>query len=287
MRLPSRLKTTRLISLPRTVAVEALGARAAGRRRRRDAVVVGGRRSRAVPLRVGVAERLRGRACVAGVPPAGAPRAGRRAAGATRAATGGPVSLVLSSTLVHAERMIVLPFSADLADAGEQPAVDDRGRVGGDALVGHDRADERASRCRAWRSVPTCQNTLQGLARLMSRTRVAEAVIRSAGTWKMNAALGSFSPSSIICAGGEPQRRRARPVDAGPEGLVGELGAGRRGDGPVRGLRHGGGEGVLGPLRDAAGVVDVRGAADDRSAGDARSPRRDRGRPTSRWPACW
>ena len=55
---------------------------------------------------------------------------------------------------------------------------------------------------------PTCQNTLQGLARLISLTRVAEAVISCVGIWKMNAVLGSPSPSSTI----SPEENRSCEV---------------------------------------------------------------------------
>jgi hypothetical protein len=43
----------------------------------------------------------------------------------------------------------------------------------------------------------TCQKTLQGLPPLMKSTRLAEAVMRSDGAWKIQTELGTFPPSRV------------------------------------------------------------------------------------------
>jgi CBS domain-containing protein len=43
----------------------------------------------------------------------------------------------------------------------------------------------------------TCQKTLQGLPPLMKSTRLAEAVMRSDGAWKIQTELESFPPSRV------------------------------------------------------------------------------------------
>ncbi len=56
--------------------------------------------------------------------------------------------------------------------------------------------------------LPTCQNTLQAWAPLISATVLFEAVMRVLADWKMNTELGSFWPSSVTV----PVSDRVGPV---------------------------------------------------------------------------
>ena len=56
--------------------------------------------------------------------------------------------------------------------------------------------------------LPTCQNTLQACAPLISATVLFEAVMRVLADWKMNTELGSFWPSSVTV----PVSERVGPV---------------------------------------------------------------------------